>query len=385
MNTRFKQIIDFIRKLYGTDGPIPLHAPVFIGNEKKYLAECVDSTFVSYVGPFVERFEREIAAYTGSKYAVATVNGTAGLHVALILAGVRPGDEVITQAVSFIATANAIRYCGADPVFIDSSMETLGMSPASLQEFLSEHGLMKEDGHCYNKKTGRRFAACVPMHVFGHPVEIEEIIGVCDKSSIPVVEDAAESIGSRYKSRHTGTFGLMGVLSFNGNKTLTTGGGGMILTDNETLAKKAKHLTTTAKVPHPFEFVHDEVGYNYRMPNVNAALGCAQLECLAEFLESKRRIAGEYAAFFGKMGIPFFGEKPDYVSNYWLNSIFLEDVAEKEAFLRFAVENKIMARPLWKLINHQPQFKSCRHGLLKNAENIENRLVNLPSSPVFQR
>ena len=285
----FKKIISFIRKYFDQEaGPIPLHEPVFIGKEKDYVIDCIESTFVSSVGKYVDEFERKVSEYTGAKYAVATVNGTAALHIALLLAQVKPGDEVITQAVSFIANANAIRYCGADPVFLDSHRSNLGLSPEAMEAFLKTHCVQKDDGFTYNKTSGKKIAACVPVHVFGHPVQIDQIKTLCEMHNIALVEDAAESIGSYFDGKHTGTFGQIGVLSFNGNKTITTGGGGIIITDDDEMGKLAKHLTTTAKVDHPWEYLHDAIGFNYRLPNINAALGCAQMETLPLLLEKKK-------------------------------------------------------------------------------------------------
>jgi perosamine synthetase len=293
----FEKIVSFIKSLYPTENPVPLHAPRFSGNEKKYLIDCIDTTYVSYVGQYVSRFEDEVRQLTGAKYAIAVSTGTAALHIALLLAEVAPGDEVITQPLTFVATANAIAYCGAQPVFVDVERATLGLDPEKLNDFLLSNSILKSDGKCYNKTTGSKIAACVPMHTFGHPVRIHEITEICQKYNIPVIEDAAEALGSYYKEQHAGTFGDISILSFNGNKPVTTGGGGMIITNDEALAAKGKHLTTTAKVAHPWEFFHDEVGYNYRMPNINAAVGCAQMECFAGVLENKRATAQMYNRF----------------------------------------------------------------------------------------
>jgi aminotransferase in exopolysaccharide biosynthesis len=380
----FKEIVKFIRKLYNEpEGFIPLHAPVFMGNEKKYLEECIDSTFVSSVGKFVDQFEIEMARYTGATQAVACVNGTNALHLALKLVGVEPNTEVITQPLTFIATANAIKYCNADPVFIDVDNDTMGLSPEKLEDWLKNNTRFdKTTAKLLNNSTNKQITACVPMHTFGHPCRIDEIIEVCNKYNIPVVEDAAESLGSFYKNQHTGTFAEIGVLSFNGNKTITTGGGGMMLFKDEKLAKKAKHLTTQAKVPHPWEFVHNEIGYNYRMPNINAALGLAQLEQIPKYLESKRRIAKEYKAFFSSLNstLTFFSEPSNAHSNYWLNVILLKDRIERDAFLKYTNEKGIMTRPAWTLMNKLEMFIDCQTGDLTNAEWFEERLVNLPSS-----
>jgi perosamine synthetase len=379
---KFKNIISFIRTLYNQpEGVISLHEPFFGGNEKKYLQECIDSTFVSSVGKFVNRFEEEVARYTGILKAVVCVNGTNALHLALLLSEVKNNDEVITQPLTFIATANAIKYCGAHPVFLDIDQETLGLSPAALLNFLETQTLQNSDG-CFNKITKRRITACVPMHTFGNPCRIDQIVEICRQFKIEVVEDAAESLGSFYKGQHTGTFGKIGVLSFNGNKILTTGGGGMLLFKDEELAKRAKHLTTQAKVPHPWEFVHDEVGYNYRMPNINAALGLAQLEQLEFFLKSKQRIATEYQRFFAANSIQFVKEPRNCRSNHWLNCILLSDHNERDAFLEFTNKNGIMTRPSWHLMNELLMFKNCVTDKLENAKAISSTLVSLPSSVI---
>lgn len=380
MFTIYKKITDFIRNLYQDKNIISLHAPRFIGNEKKYLTECIDTTFVSYVGEFVNKFEDMIKDYTGAQFAIATVNGTVALHTALMLMDVKQGDEVITQALTFVATVNAISYCGAKPVFIDSERETLGMSPDSLQEFLEQQTNVKDDGFCYNKKTGKKIAACVPVHIFGHPLKIDKIKNICDKYNIVIVEDAAESIGSFYKNKHTGTFGQTGILSFNGNKTITTGGGGMIITNNEKFAKRARHITTTAKVPHKWEFVHDETGYNYRMPNINAAIGCAQMENISFFIKNKRELASIYKEFFDKIDIEFITEPKNCMSNYWLNSIFFKNRKERDEFLEYSNNNGVMTRPVWRLMNKLEMYKDCQTTNLDNAKWLEERIVNIPSS-----
>ncbi len=377
---KFKKIVEFIEDLFGEcEKPIPLHAPVFCGNEKKYINECIDSTFVSSVGKYVDLFEKKVAGFTGSRYAVDTVNGTAALHVALLLAGVQRGDEVLTQAISFVATANAISYCNAKPVFLDSDRETLGLSPAALEAFLANNCVQKDDSQTYNKETGKRIAACVPMHVFGHPVKIDKIQAICNRYNVNLVEDAAESLGSLFHRTHTGTFGRLGVLSFNGNKTITTGGGGMILTNEERLGKLARHLTTAAKVPHPWERKHDYIGYNYRLPNINAALGCAQMEMLQLFLENKRELAAEYMDFFDTIGVRFFREPEGSRSNYWLNCILFEDLKERDRFLEYSHSHGVMTRPLWTLIPKLAIYKDCQNDGFENAEWLEERLVNIPS------
>ena len=376
----YNQVTDFIHQLFGTKETVPLHAPLFIGNEKKYLNECIDTTFVSSVGKFVERFEEEIAAYTGAKKAVVCVSGTNALHMAMMLVGVKREDEVLTQALTFIATCNAISYIGAHPIFIDVDIETLGLSPKAVKAWLGKNAELR-NGVCYNKKTGRRIKACVPMHTFGHPVKIDELVQICNEWHIELVEDAAESIGSLYKGQHTGTFGKVGAISFNGNKTITTGGGGMLLFQDEELGKFAKHLTTQAKVPHRWAFVHDHIGYNYRMPNINAALGCAQLENLDRYIENKRETAQIYADFFKNISeITFFTEPENCCSNYWLNVVMLKDKATQQEFLEYTNDHGVMTRPVWELMNHLEMFKHCETDGLKNTEWVADRIVNIPSS-----
>ena len=373
------ETIAFIRDLYGEkEAFIPLHAPTFAGNEKKYLEECIDTTFVSSVGKFVDLFEQKVAEYTAAKYAVVCVNGTNALHIALKLSGVEEGDMVITQPLTFIATTNAIVYAGAVPAFVDVDKDTMGLSPTSLERFLQDNTQLR-NGACYHKQTGRRIKACLPMHTFGHACRIEEILAICEHYHIAVVEDAAEAMGSYYKGKHLGTFAPIGAISFNGNKTITTGGGGMILTNDETIAHRAKHLTTQAKLPHAWEFVHDEIGYNYRMPNINAALGVAQLEQLDGFLVNKRATAEAYKAYFEKQGIAFFAERENEKCNYWLNAIILKDKEERNAFLTEANAQGVMSRPIWQLMNRLPMFVNCERGNLSNAEWLEARVVNIPS------
>ena len=380
----YEDIVKFIRDHYeANDGEtVMLHAPTFAGNEKKYLNECIDSTFVSSVGQFVDRFERDMEAFTGAKKAVVCVSGTNALHMAMMLAGVERDDEVLTQALTFIATCNAISYIGAHPVFIDVDMHTMGLSPKAMENWLEENAEIRDDGQCYNKVTGRRIKACVPMHTFGHPVRIKEIADICRKWNIELVEDAAESIGSYVGDRHTGTFGKVGALSFNGNKTITTGGGGMLLFMDEELGKYAKHLTTQAKVPHRWEFVHDHIGYNYRMPNINAALGCAQLEQIDWFLESKRATAQAYIDYFKDepYGIKFMKEPEGTKSNYWLNAIMLPDKEAQQAFLEYTNDNGVMTRPIWELMNRLVMFRDAQHDDLKNTIYLADRIVNIPSS-----
>ncbi len=377
----FEEAIQFIREQFHTTDFIPLHEPRFVGKEKDYLNDCIDSTFVSSVGAYVDRFEAMLAEYVGAKYAVVTVNGTAALHVALKLAGLQAGDEVITQPLSFIATCNAISYCGASPCFVDVDRETMGLSPDALLEFLeTQTDADSKRGRRVNRQTGRPISVCVPMHTFGHPCRIDEIIEVCNKFGLPVIEDAAESLGSFYKGQHSGTFGKMSVFSFNGNKTITCGGGGAIVTNDAVLARRAKHITTTAKVPHRWEFVHDEIGYNYRMPNLNAALACAQLEQIDGFLKNKRELAEVYKKYFSTIGVEFFSEPEHAQSNYWLNAVILSDRKERDAFLQTTNDAGVMTRPIWRLMSELEMFKDCPRGPLDHAEWLEERVVNIPSS-----
>jgi len=358
---------------------IPLHRPVFEGNERQYLVDCIDSNFVSSVGAKVTEFEEKVAEFTGSKYAIATVNGTAALHTAILLAGVKPGDEVISQALTFIATCNAISYSGADPVFVDVDVDTMGMSPEALKRFLEGHA-EKKDGKCYNKSSGRRIAACIPMHTFGLPCRIAEIAVICVDWNITLIEDAAESLGSYVGDKHTGTFSSMATLSFNGNKVITTGGGGMIITDDPILARRAKHITTTAKIPHPYEFVHDEIGYNYRMPNLNAALGCAQMERLNEFLAIKTELADQWGAFFDQNDVRFVRAVDGNKANHWLNALVLDSKEERDKFIKITNDNGVMTRPIWTLMSKLSMFKDCQSDGLENSLWLEDRVVNIPSS-----
>jgi perosamine synthetase len=378
----FKDTINFIRELYNTDGFIPLHEPRFIGNEKNYVNECLDSTFVSSVGKFVDQFEAEVAKYTGSKYAIATVNGTAALHIGLLMAGVSKDDEVITQPLTFVATCNALSYIGAHPVFVDVDKSTLGLSSEKLEHFL-QNNVDIVNGNCINRLTKRRIKAVVPMHTFGFPVKIKEIYDVCQKYNLALVEDAAESLGSFYDNKHTGTFGLLGTLSFNGNKTITTGGGGMIITDNKQIALKAKHITTTAKIPHRWNYNHDMIAYNYRLPNINSALGCAQMENLPLFISKKRELANIYMDFFKNKAINFIEEPIGASSNYWLNAIVLENLEMRNIFLKETNDNGVMTRPIWVLMNNLEMFKNAFKGNLENAIWFEERVVNIPSSVIL--
>ena len=379
MNKQFHQSFVEKAKLIFGDDFIPLHRPVFEGNERQYLIDCIDSNFVSSVGERVGEFEKRIAEFTGSKHAIATVNGTAALHVAIELSGVKPGDEVISQALTFIATCNAITYAGAKPVFIDVDLATMGMSPNALQAFLESSAERRVDG-TFNKISGNKISACVPMHTFGFPCRIEEITEICAEWNIALIEDAAESLGSFVGGNHTGTFGSMATLSFNGNKVITTGGGGMIITDNPKIASHAKHITTTAKVPHTYEFLHDEIGYNYRMPNLNAALGCAQMERLEEFLIIKKDLSSQWHEFFNKMGIDFVKAEKGSKANHWLNTIILNSREDRDEFLKVTNDNNIMTRPIWTLMSKLPMFEQCQTDGLKNSLWLQDRVVNIPSS-----
>ncbi len=374
------KIIEFIKNIYKKDF-IALHEPIFIGNEKKYICDTVDSTFVSSVGEYVNKVEEKICEITGAKYAVAVVNGTNGLHLALKVVGVNEGDEVITQALTFVATSNAIVYAGAKPVFVDVDLDTLGMSSKSLRKWLEKNAI-KKGNETFNKTTGNRIKAVVPMHTFGHPCRIDEIKKICDEWNLELIEDSAESLGSLYKNKHTGTFGKVGVFSFNGNKIVTSGGGGMIVTNDESLAKRLKHLSTTAKVPHKWEYFHDEVGYNYRMPNLNAALLLAQLENLDKFLRIKRDLAKRYKKFFENIGIEFINEPKNAKSNFWLNAIKLKDINERDEFLECTNNNGVMTRPIWTLMNKLPMYKNCQNDGLENSRYLEERIVNIPSGVV---
>ena len=379
-NSKFQELINFIKSLYPGLNPVPLHAPVFWGNEKKYLLDCIESTYVSYVGKYVTQFETMTAEFTGARYAVAVVNGTAALQIALQLAGVKSGDEVVTQALTFVGTANAIVHAGGVPVFIDVDLDTLGMSPSKLEEWLKTNvSLGASTKKPTNRLTGRRISAIVPVHIFGHPCRINEIKEIAAEYDIPLIEDSAEAIGSYYMGRHLGTFGLAGILSYNGNKTITTGGGGMIITDDEVVANRARHLTRTAKVPHAREYIHDEVGFNYRMTNVSAAIGVAQMEKIKEYLENKRETAHRYEEFCDEYGISLMLEPQDARSNYWLNAIILKNRLEREKFLGFSNAQGVMTRPIWRLMHKLDMFKHCQHDGLTNSLWLEERVVNIPS------
>jgi perosamine synthetase len=364
-------------------GPLALHEPSLGGNEWAYVKDCLDSTWVSYLGPFVERFESLLADFIGAKKVVAVINGTAALHMALKLAGVESGDEVFVPALTFVATANAVTYLGGIPHFVDSEIRTLGLDPWKLQDYLKHIAKVNSDG-CTNKLSGRRIKAVIPMHVFGHPVDLDPLTEVCREYKIAMIEDAAESLGSYYKGTHTGNHGKLAILSFNGNKTITTGGGGAIITNDERLGNLARHLTSNAKISHRWEYSHDAIGYNYRLPNINAALGCAQMEQLPKFLEKKRCLADRYSKCFqGLEGIRFFTEPSFAKSNYWLNVLLLAEArsAERDTILAKTNDTGIMTRPAWKLMHKLPMYTKCPAMDLACAENLSQRLINIPSSP----
>lgn len=379
MTLDLNALVDFVRDQYRTTGPIPLHEPRFLGAERAYVIETIDSTFVSSVGAFVNRFEDQVRAHTGAACAVATINGTAALQVALQLAGVIPGDIVLTQPLTFVATCNAIVYGGAEPAFVDVDRETLGLSPRALAGFLKHHAERKGTG-CVERSSGRPIRACIVMHTFGHPADLDGLLDVCNAWNLPLIEDAAEALGSAYGGRHVGTFGRLGVVSFNGNKIITTGGGGMVITNDLTLGARAKHLTTTAKQPHAFEFVHDEIGYNYRLPNINAALGCAQMEQIDGFVAAKRALAARYEAFFEGSDHMFVSEPSRCRSNYWLNAVICPDQRSRDEMLRQTNAAGVMTRPVWRLMNQLPMYCNCAASSLENAHWLEERVVNLPSS-----
>jgi len=360
----------------------PLHEPVFKGQEWDYVKECLDTGWVSSVGQYVDRFERDLAEYTGSPYAIAVVNGTAALHISLLIAGVQADDEVIIPSLTFVATANAVAYIGAVPHFADVAKNTMGIDPFKLKDYLQDIVQMKSDGHAYNRITGRRIAAIVPMHTFGHPVDLEPLIEVCERYNLVLVEDAAESLGSFYKGKHTGTFGKLAAVSFNGNKIITTGGGGAILTADESIARRVKHITTTAKTPHRWSFHHDDIGYNYRMPNLNAALGCAQLEQLPDILRKKRILAERYDAIFSDVqGIHYFKEKDNSSSNYWLNALLLDQPDEelRDRILEITNDNGFMTRPIWTPMHRMSIYSQCPRMDLSVTQELEFRVINIPS------
>jgi len=378
-----QQLIQFVKDTYQTEDFIPLHVPRFDGNERNYVNDTLDSTFVSSVGKYVDQFESQIEAFTGTSKAVATVNGTAALHTGLYMAGVRSGDLVITQALTFVATCNTLYHMGAKPVFVDVSKVSLGLCPKATEAFLQENATLNDEGICIHENTKQVIRAVIPMHTFGHPVELDELMAVCERWNLMLIEDAAESLGSFYKGKHTGTIGQFAALSFNGNKVITTGGGGMVLCSDAKLGQHIRHVTTTAKVPHPYEFYHNEAGFNYRMPNINAALGCGQMETLPKFLKQKRQLAEQYKTLFS--GSDFiFVEEPEYAqSNYWLNAVICPDAISRDELLKQTNKQNVMTRPVWQLMHRLPMFKDAIRGDLTVSEWAEARLVNIPSSPVI--
>jgi aminotransferase in exopolysaccharide biosynthesis len=378
----FQDFVEFTRDIYSSSKNIPLHAPRFEGNERDYVANTLESTYVSSIGHFVDQFEDAISEFTGAKFTVVTINGTAALHAALLFVGVQDGDEVITQPLTFVATCNAISYCGADPIFVDVDRSTLGLSPDSLIEFLTRYAEVRDDGLCWNRVSNRIIRACVPVHNLGHPVRVSELHAICERYNIVLVEDAAEALGSFRSGIHAGRTGKMGVFSFNGNKIITAGGGGAVITDDEALARKFKHRTTTAKVPHPWLFLHDEVGFNYRLPNLNAAVGCGQMEQLPSYIERKRDLARRYQEWFVTREPEFVIEPEGASSNCWLNAILLKDRAERDAFLQYTNDCGVMTRPMWTPMHTLPMYRNCRRGDLSNSEIIECRLANIPSSVI---
>ena len=373
------QLVSFVREVYGSHEPIALHEPVFTGREKEYVNEAIDSTYVSSIGKFVTRFELDLAAYTGSQQAVATVNGTAALHVALVACGVGVGDLVITQSLTFVATCNAIRYCGADPVFVDVDTHTLGLSPWAMRQWLEEYAFVDDHGQCRHTDSMRAIKAALPMHTFGHPADLDGLVAVCRDWHLVLIEDAAESLGSFYKGQHTGTVGALGTLSFNGNKTITTGGGGAVLTSVSGVATRVKHLTTTAKQAHAYDFVHDELAFNYRMPNINAALGCAQLEQLRGFIKAKRELAFSYKAFLVNSDWQFIDEPEGCQSNFWLNAVLCDNRSERDALLNHLHSHGILSRPSWTPMHLLTMYAACMRGALPQTERLFDTLVNLPS------
>lgn len=386
MTEQFQLIVDFIRKIFANQQVIPLHEPKFIGREREYVLSAIESTFVSSVGQYVNKFEFEIAKYVNSKFAVATVNATNALHLVLKVAGVEANTEVITQPLSFVATVNPIAYLGAKPVFIDISPQTLSLDPQKLYDFLStqtEQKFVNGRKIIINRNTGRRITACLPVHIYGFPAQIDQIVEICQQFGLPVIEDAAESLGTFYKNQHTGTFGLAGVFSFNGNKIITTGGGGMVVTDDMDLAERVRHLSTQAKLPHPYEYFHDEVGYNYRLTNLQAALGLAQLQNLDYFIQRKQWLAKQYEEFFAGFENIKFVTSPEFSRpNYWLNTVIFDSFKTRDDFIKFAHKNKVLVRPAWRLLNTLPMYKDCYVYNIDVAQDLAPRIVNLPSSVI---
>lgn len=381
MNEQWIQFAERVKEMYGKDF-VPLHEPTFNKKEVEYVTDCVKTGWVSSVGAYVTRFEEYLAKFVGVKHAVAVVNGTAALHIALKVAGVEANDEVLMPSLTFIATANAVSYCGAIPHFVDVHEETLGMDPFKLDAYLEDISEVR-NGELYNKETKRRIKALVPMHTFGHAVHLEELLVLAEKYYLVIVEDAAESLGTYYKGKHTGSFGKINAMSFNGNKIITTGGGGAILTDDEALADYAKHLTTTAKVPHKWEYVHDEIGYNYRMPNINAALGCAQLEKISELLKHKKQLTAKYDKLVANLdGVCLFKQPKHSDSNYWLQTLVLDESLNREEVLTFLNEKGVMSRPIWRPIDKLEMYKACPKMELSVTDILNKNIVNIPSTPI---
>lgn len=379
---KYEELLKFIKNIYPNQDLIPLHNPVFVGNEKKYLSEAIDSTFVSSVGPLVKTFEDKLAEFTGIKYCTATVNGTSALHIALKAIGVKENTEVLTQSLTFIATINAIKYCNAVPVFIDIDLKTLGMSHKSLENFLKFNCEMRNDGKCWNKLSNKEIKAVMPMHTFGHPVNLNKISSLCEYYNICLIEDSSEALGSFYKGKHVGSHSIVSTLSFNGNKIITTGGGGAILTNNKELSLKMSHIVNTAKIAHKWNFVHDQIGFNYRMPNLNAALGLAQIEQINTYLNSKRLLFKRYKEFMDNRNFKIFEEPQHSKSNYWLNCIITKCKEERDALLEISHDDKIMMRPAWKPMHQLPMFKNCFRTILPNTESLFEKIVCIPSSVV---
>lgn len=381
MNSQWTQFVSGIKEIYRKDF-VPLHEPTFQGEELTYVSDCITTGWVSSVGQYVNQFEEKLAEYTGVRYAISVVNGTAALQVALKAAGVKENDEVFIPSLTFIATANATSYLGAVPHFVDVSETTLGLDPSKLEQYIQNVARV-ENGVLINKGTGRIIRAVVPMHTFGHSIEIDELIKVCNQYNLVLIEDAAESLGSYYKGRHTGSFGKASALSFNGNKIITTGGGGAILTNDEEVAKYAKHITTTAKVPHRWEYIHDEIGFNYRMPNLNAALGCAQLERLSLFVEQKRALTKQYEQLVERLqGVSIFKEPLHSTSNYWLQTLMLDDTLKRDEVLNYLNENGVMSRPIWTPLHQLDIYCKCPKMNLSVTEKLMNKVVNIPSTPI---
>lgn len=379
------QFIKFVQELYGTTDFIPLHVPAFSQTDKDAVLDVVDSTFVSSVSDYVGKFEKQLSDFTGAKYIIPVVNGTSAIHLSLHALGVDESCEVLTQSLTFVATCNAISYTKAEPVFIDIDIDTMGLSPTAVAAFLDEHAEIRDDGYTYNKVSNKRIAACVPMHTFGHPLRIQELVAICNKWSIAVVEDAAEALGSyvlnsNQEQQHCGTFGQLGVLSFNGNKVITTGGGGAVMTNDQALAKRLRHLSTTAKIAHQWEYIHDEVGFNYRLPGLNAALGFSQMQQLPTFLQDKRQIADQYLQWASDVGVDMVGARDKTVPNFWLNAILLTDRENRDRFLEQTNKQGVMTRPVWQPMDRLTQFSHAQKGQLSNTDSIMNRLVNIPSS-----